>query len=159
MMVARASRDLMHEFRVAVMAQVKSWTLNDVLRCNSSPVYTGLANLAPEQALAKSEFHIALETDAPHPLTFDSPDAPDFCKRAQFIVSPDNKILGFEVSPSAAETLDLAELMQQADQFTFSGGKDTSTGTIYFTAQSKDEKIQYTMQGRLPILVRVKYLY
>jgi hypothetical protein len=161
MLVARASRDLMHEFRLAVIEQVKSWTLDDVLRCNGSPVYTVFANLTPEQALTKSGFDISPETEDPHPLTFHSPDAPDFCKRARFIVSPDNKILGFEVLPSAAETLDLSELVQQADRFDFSGGKDANTGSPYFTAESKDKKIliQYTMQGRLPVLVRVKYLY
>lgn len=77
------------------------------------------------------------------------------------MVSPENKIFGFEVLPAGAETLDLAELMQQADQFDFSGGKDASTGEPFFTAETKSKKIviQYTLQGRIPRLVAVKYLY
>ena len=54
-------------------------------------------------------------------------------------MSPENKILGFEVLPAGAETLDLAELMQQADQFDFSGGKDANTGEPYFTAEARQE--------------------
>jgi len=159
MLVSRASRDLMHEFRLAVAGEVKSWTLDDILRCTSSPAYTAYANLTAQEALAKPEFAVAREADASNQLTFDPPDAPDFCKRAQLVVSQDNKIIGFEVLP-AADTLDVGELIQQADQFDFAGGKD-ATNKPYFTAERKDKKllIEYNMQGRMPILTRVRYLY
>jgi len=160
MLVSEASRSLMHEFRLAVAAQVKSRSFSDILSCSNSPVYAAFANLTAAEALTRPEFEVARETDAPNELTFDSPNAPDFCKRAQLVVGEDNKIVGFEVLPSAADTLDVGELIQQADQFDFTGGKD-ATNKPYFTAERKDKKlvIEYSMQGRVPILTRVRYLY
>jgi hypothetical protein len=160
MLVSRASRDLMHEFRLAVAGEVKSWTLDDILLCTGSPAYTGYANLTAQEAITKPEFAVAREADASNQLTFDPPNAPDFCKRAQLVVSQDNKIIGFEVLPAAADTLDVGELIQQADQFDFAGGRD-ATNKPYFTAERKDKKllIEYNMQGRMPILTRVRYLY
>jgi hypothetical protein len=54
----------------------------------------------------------------------------------------------------------VGELIQQADQFDFAGGKD-ATNKPYFTAERKDKKIliEYNMQGRIPVLTRVRYLY
>ena len=51
--------------------------------------------------------------------------------------------------------------MLHANQFNFSGEKNSDTGDVYFTAQSKDGRlrIEYSMQGRLPILTRVEYLF
>jgi len=48
--------------------------------------------------------------------------------------------------------VELAEIIEQADRFEFSGGKDPDTGVTNFTAQSKDKKIliAYQMQGRCP---------
>ena len=160
MLVSEASRSLMHEFRLAVAAQVKSRNFDDILSCSNSPVYAAFANLTAAEALTRPEFEVARETGAPNQLTFDAPNAPDFCKRAQLVVGEDNKIVGFEVLPSAADTLDVGELIQQADQFDFAGGKD-ATDKPYFTAERKDKKlvIEYSMQGRVPILTRVRYLY
>jgi hypothetical protein len=161
MLVSYASRSLVRDFRLTVSQEIKSWSLEDVLRCSDSAAYTAFANLTPEEALTKSGSDAARENDATHRFAIGAPDAPDFCKRAQLVVSAENKILGFEVLPAGAETLDLAELMQQADQFDFSGGKDAKTGEPFFTAETKSKKIviQYTLQGRMPRLVTVKYLY
>ena len=161
MLVSYASRSLVHDLRLTVAQEVKSWTLDDVLRCSNSTAYTAFANLTPEEALTKSGSDAVHEKDGAHPFTIGAPGAPDFCKRAELMVSPENKILGFEVLPAGAETLDLGELMQQADQFDFSGGKDANTGEPFFTAEAKSKKIviQYTLQGRMPRLVNVKYLY
>jgi hypothetical protein len=160
MLVSEASKSLMHEFRMAVAAEVKSRSLNDILSCSISPVYAAFANLTAAEAVTNPEFEGTRETGAPNQLTFDAPNAPDFCKRAQLVVGEDDKIVGFEVLPSAADTLDVGELIQQADQFDFAGGKDTANKP-FFTAQSKDKKllIEYSMQGRMPILTRVRYLY
>jgi len=161
MLVSYASRSLIHDLRLTVAQEVKSWTLDDVLRCSNSAAYTAFANLTPEEALTKSGADAVHEKDGAHQFTIGAPGAPDFCRRAHLAVSPENKILGFEVLPAGAETLDLAELMQQADQFDFSGGKDATTGEPFFTAEAKSKKIviQYTLQGRMPRLVNVKYLY
>jgi hypothetical protein len=160
MLVSEASRSLMHEFRMAVAAEIKSRTLDDILSCSNSPVYTAFANLTAAEVLIKPEFAVAREIGAPDQLTFDPPNAPDFCKRARLVVSQDNKIVGFEVLPAAADTLDVGELIQQADQFDFAGGKDAANKP-YFTAERKDKKIliEYNMQGRMPVLTRVRYLY
>jgi hypothetical protein len=160
MLVARASRDLIHDFRLAVEEQVKKWTLNDVLSCASSPAYAAFAHLTSEQALAETEFKVVRKANTSN-LSMDSPNAPDFCKRAELVVGPDNRILGFEVLPTAAQTLELADIIEQADRFDFSGGKDPDTGETNFFALSKDKKllIEYQLQGRVPILVRVRYLY
>ncbi len=160
MLVSRASKDLMHEFRLAVEAQVKKWTLDDLLICANSPAYVGFAQLTVEQTLAETESKVSRKADS-RDLILDSPNAPDFCKRAELVVTPDNRILGFEVWPTAAQTLELAEIIEQADRFDFSGEKDPTTKEAYFTVQSKDKKIliEYRLQGRLPILVRVRYLY
>lgn len=161
MLVSYASRSLVHDLRLTVAQEVKSWTLDDVLRCSGSAAYTAFANLTPEEALTKSGSEAGRESDAAHRFTVGAPDAPDFCKSAQLVVSPENKILGFEVLPAGAETLDLGELMQQADQFDFRGGKDAKTGEPFFTAEAKSKKIviEYTLQGRMPRLIDVKYLY
>jgi hypothetical protein len=161
MLVSYASRSLIRDFRLAVSQEIKRWGLEDVLRCSDSAAYLAFANLTPEEALTKSGSDGARENDAAHRLMISAPDAPDFCKRAQLVVSPANKILGFEVLPSGAETLDMGELIRQADQFDFSGGKDARTGEPFFTAEAKTKKIviQYTLQGRTPRLVNVKYLY
>jgi len=83
-------------------------------------------------------FQVARNIDAPNRLTLNSANAPDFCKQAQLVISAEGKIEGFEVLPAAAETLDLSELLRNADDFDFSGGKDPGSGKPYFIAQSKD---------------------
>lgn len=150
----------MHEFRMAVARQIKSQTLDDLLQCRTSAAYAAFAHLTPAEALKELESSVAPNAGARSELMFDSANAPDFCKRAQFLIGPDGKIDGFEVVPSGADTLDLSELLQNADRFDFSGGKDAS-GKPYFIAESKDKtfRIEYTLQGRVPILTRVRYLY
>lgn len=161
MMVSYASRSLVHDLRLTVAQEIKSWTLDEVLQCSTTAAFAAFANLTPQEAVTKSESTGVTEEDGAQPFTIGVPGAPDFCKRAQLVVSPQNKILGFEVLPAGAETLDLGELMKQADQFDFSGGKDANTGEPFFTAEAKSKKIviEYTLQGRMPRLVEVKYLY
>jgi hypothetical protein len=161
MLVARASRALIRDFRLTVAEDVKSWTLEDVQSCRGTPAYALFANRTPEEVLAESEFSVAPAADISDPLTLDVPMAPDFCKRARLIVGPENKVLGFEVLPAGTQTLDVAEIMLHANQFDFSGEKNSDTGNVSFTAQSKDRKlrIEYSTQGRLPILTRVEYLF
>jgi hypothetical protein len=158
MLVALATRELMHEFRMTVAEQIKSLTLDDLLQCESSPAYAGLAHLTPAEALSNSESKAAPHSDG---LTFAFANAPDFCKSAHLVMGSDGKIAGFEVLPFGAETLDLSELLQNGERFDFSGGKDPNSGKPYFIAESKDKKIriEYTLQGRVPILNRVRYLY
>jgi len=160
MLVGLATRELMHEFRMAVAREIKSQTLDDLLRCPASPVYASFAHLTPAEALNNPQFNVARVTDSRSDLTFDFANAPDFCKRVQLLIGPDGKIEGFEVVPSGGSTLDLSELLQNADRFDFRGGKD-SGGKPYFIAESKDKKIriEYTLQGRMPLLTRVRYLY
>jgi hypothetical protein len=146
---------------MTVANEIKSLTLDDLLQCGSSTVYAGFAHLTPAAALSTPGFQVARDSDAPNRLTLNSANAPDFCKQAQLVISSEGKIEGFEVLPAAAETLDLSELLRNADDFDFSGGKDPGSGKPYFIAQSKDSKIriEYTLQGRMPILTRVRYLY
>jgi hypothetical protein len=161
MLVALATRELMHEFRMTVANEIKSRTLDDLLQCGSSTVYAGFAHLTPAVALSTPGFQVARDSDAPNRLTLNSANAPDFCKQAQLVIGPEGKIEAFEILPSGADTLDLSELLRNADDFDFSGGKDPASGNPYFIAQSKDKKIriEYTLQGRVPILTRVRYLY
>jgi hypothetical protein len=101
------------------------------------------------------------KADTPNRLTVSSQDVPDFCRRAQLVVGPDNKILGFEVRTSRAETLDVGDVLEQADQFEFTSGKDAQSQKVYFNARAKDKKIliEYDMQGRQSILSCVSYFY
>lgn len=47
MLVALASRELVHEFRMTVVNEIKSLTLDDLLQCGSSTVYAGFGRLTP----------------------------------------------------------------------------------------------------------------
>lgn len=160
MLVARASRDLIRDFRLEVAQQIKQLTLDDILSCSNSPSYAVFSHLTPEEALAKSDSDVTRIANAPNRLAVDPPGAPDFCKQAQLVLGPDNKIFAFEVFPPRSETLELPDLIRDADQFDFASGKDV-TGKVYFNAESKDKKltIHFDMEGRRSILASVEYLY
>lgn len=161
--IVAATKDLMDELRVDMESRVKRWSIEDILGCDNSSAYQAFAFATPEEALAKKVASSDVDrlASTPDPLAVSSTDVPDFCRRAQLVVGPDNKILGFEVRTSEAETLDLGNVLEQANQFEFEGYKDPQSEKVYFTARSKDKKIliEYRMQGRQPILLRVSYFY
>ena len=161
--VDHATRDLIAEFRQLIEGQTKKWTLDDILMCSVSPGLATFANLTAEQALAlaKSGSGVSRIAGSPDRLTLDSPAAPEFCKRAELVVSPENKIVAFEVPASLSDSLDVSEVLQQADRFDFAGGKNTDSNQVYFNAQSKDKKIliQFEVQGHKPVLSSVRYSY
>jgi len=161
--VDHATRDLIAEFRQQIEGQAKKWTLNDILMCSVSPDLAVFANLTAEQALAlsKSGSGVSRIAGSPDRLTLDSPEAPDFCRQAQLVVGPDNRIVAFDVPASLADSLDLTEVLQQADRFDFAGGKDTDSNQVYFNAQSKDKKIliRFEVQGHKSVLLWVRYSY
>jgi hypothetical protein len=142
-------------------SQVRRWTIEDIFRCRDAAAYQNFAFATPEEALAKAALDVNRGAGGSDRLTVSSPDVPDFCRRVHLIVGPDNKILGFEVQTSHAETLDVGDVLEQADQFEFASTKDEQSQKVHFTAQTKDKKVQieYDMQGRQSILSRVRYLY
>jgi len=89
------------------------------------------------------------------------PGAPDFCRRAQLLIGAGNKIDGFEVLAGPSDTLDVADILEQADHYDFTSGKDPQTQKVFFTARSKDRKIviQFDVQGHRTIFSRVTYFY
>ena len=161
--VDHATKELIAEFRQQIEGQTKKWTLNDILICSISPDLAAFANLTAEQALAlaKSGSDVSRIAGSPDRLTLDSPAAPEFCKRAQLVVSPNNRIVAFEVPASLADSLDLTEVLQEADRFDFAGGKDTDSDQVYFNAQSKDKKIliRFEVLGHKSVLSWVRYSY
>ncbi|MGA2337186.1 MAG: hypothetical protein WA383_17455 [Terriglobales bacterium] len=159
--VDHATRELIAEFRQRIEGQTKKWALNDILMCSVSPDLAAFANLTAEQALAKSGSGVSRIAGSPDRLTLDSPEAPDFCRQAQLVVGPDNRIVAFDVPASLADSLDLTEVLQQADRFDFAGGKDTDSNQVYFNAQSKDKKIliRFEVQGHKSVLSWVRYSY
>ena len=110
--------------------------------CGVSPKFAAFAHLTAEEALAKSESGVSRIAGSRDRLTLNPPVAPDFCKQAQLVVSPDNRIVAFEVQASLADSLEVTEVLQQVDRFDFAGGKDTDSDQVYFSAQSKDKKIR-----------------
>ena len=159
--VDHATRELIAEFRQRIEGQTKKWALNDILMCSVSPDLAAFANLTAEQALAKSGSGVSRIAGSPDRLTLDSPEAPDFCRQAQLVVGPDNRIVAFDVPASLADSLDLTEVLQQADRFDFAGGKDTDSNQVYFNAQSKVKKIliRFEVQGHKSVLSWVRYSY
>ena len=159
--VDHATKDLISELREQIEEQTKKWTLNDILTCSASPDLAAFANLTAELALTKSGSGVSRIAGSPDRLTVNAPAAPEFCKRAQLVVSPNNKIVAFEVPASQAGSLDVSEVLQQADRFDFASGKNTDGNQVYFSAQSKDKKIliQFEVQGHKPVLSRVRYTY
>jgi hypothetical protein len=159
--VRGATKDLIEELRQQMEEQVKRWSLNDILLCSVTPVYAGFAHLSPEEALAKSNSGSAKVSGAPEDLILTSPDAPAFCKRAEFLLNPERRIIGFKVCASRADDLDVGEVLQRADQFDFAGAKYSGSDQVYFNAQSKDRKIliQFNVDGHRSILSLVSFFY
>ncbi|HXA76551.1 MAG TPA: hypothetical protein VNV41_05410 [Candidatus Acidoferrales bacterium] len=159
--VSGATKDLIEELRNQMEGQTKRWILNDILLCGVTPVYAGFAHLSPEEALAKNDSGTEKVYGTRDRLTLISSDAPDFCKRAEFVFGADHRIVGFEVNPSKADDLDIKEILERADRFDFISGKYANDDRVYFIAQSKDKKIaiQFDVEGRRPVLTRVSFSY
>jgi hypothetical protein len=159
--VVGATKDLIDELRQQMEGQTKKWSLADILTCSVTPVYAGFAHLTPEEALAKPDSGTGKVFGTPDHLMSTSPDAPDFCKRAEFVFSPDHRIIGFEVFASQADNLDVNEVLQRADRFDFTSGKYANGDQVYFSAQSKDRKmlVQFEVDGHRLVLSRVSYFY
>jgi len=159
--VSGASKDLIYGLRQQMEGQVKKWSLNDLLMCSVTPAYAGFAHLTPEEAFAKFDSGIGKVSGTPDHLMLTSPDAPEFCKRAQFVFDPEHRIIGFEVFASRADDLDIGDVLQRADRFDFTGGKYASGDQVYFSAQSKDKRIliQFNVEGHRSVLSRVSYFY
>jgi hypothetical protein len=156
-----ATKDLIGELREQMESQTKKWSLNEIMMCSVAPIYAGFAHLTPDQALAKSGPGTGNVSGAPDHLVFTSPEAPDFCKRAQFLFGSEHKIVGFQVFASRSDDMDINEVLQRADRFDFTGGKYASGDQVYFSAQSKDKKIliQFDVEGHRSVLSRVSYFY
>jgi hypothetical protein len=159
--VDHATSELIAEFRGQIEEQTRKWTLNDILMCGVNPELGAFAHLTAEEALARSASGVGRIAGSVDRLTLNSPIAPDFCKQAQLVVSPDNRIVAFEVLATQADSLEVTEVLQQADRFDFAGGKDTDGDQVYFSAQSKDKKIliRFEVQGHRSVLSRVRYSY
>jgi len=159
--VDHATKELIAELREQIEQQMKKWTLDDILMCSVTPELAVFAHLTAEQALAKSESGVSRIADSSDRLMLNSPVAPEFCKRAQLVVGPDNRIVAFEVLTSLADSLDVTEVLGQADRFDFAGGKDTDSDQVYFSAQSKDKKIliRFEVRGHKSVLSWVRYSY
>jgi hypothetical protein len=162
--VGPASRDLIRDLRVAVAAQIKRWTFEQVLQCSVTPVYADFAHLTAEQALAKAgggEFEVSQIPDAPDRLALSSRSAPEFCKTAQLLIDADHGIFGFDVLPAAADTLDVDDILQHSAEFDFTGGQEVGSDRTYFAAERRDKKllIKYYMENRRPVLTEVRFLY
>jgi hypothetical protein len=159
--VKSAAKDLLTELREQMEAQVKRWTLNDIFMCSVTPVYAGFAHLTSDEAIAKSSSGNGKASLTSDRLMFTSPDAPSFCQHAQFLFSADHRIIGFEVSATQAEDLQIGDVLQQADRFDFTGGKYAEGDKVYFNVQSKDKKIRilYNIEGPRTVLSQVSFFY
>jgi hypothetical protein len=141
--------------------QVKKWTLDQVLECNHTTAYAGYAFLTPDQALAEGAGKVERVPNVTDRLIINSPDVPEFCRRAGLIVGPQNKITGYEVITSEDQALDVADVLEKADQFDFASGKYSNSETSFFTAHRKNDKltIEFRIEGHRTILSRVTYYY
>jgi len=157
-----ATKDLIGELKDQMLAQVKNWSLNDLLMCSVTPVYTTFGGMTPEEALQTGTNGVArVVVDKSNRLSLVSPTAPEFCRNAQLIVGANNKITGFEVSASRGDDLDINEVLQHADLFDFTGGKYSNGDQVYFSAAKKDKKmlIHFDVQGHRSVLSSVTYYY
>ncbi|MGB9069300.1 MAG: hypothetical protein WCC21_12095 [Candidatus Acidiferrales bacterium] len=159
--VSGATRALIDELRGDLEAETKKWALDDIFRCSTSQADQLLAFLTRDAALAKPGSGVRTIDDVPNRLTVNSPDAPDFCRWAQLVIGTDNRITQFEVLALPSDALEVADVLEQADHFDFTSGKDPRTQKVYFTARSKNGKvlIQFDIEGRQAILSRVSYFY
>jgi len=156
-----ATKDLITELRERIEDQTKRWSLADVLMCGAAPQLTRFAHMTAEIALSRPESGLSRIAGSPDRLAFSSAEAPDFCKQAQLVLGPDGRVNAFEVVASKADSMDLNEVVQQADQFDFSGGKYPDRDQTYFSVLSKDKKvlIQFEVQGHRSVLSRVRYFF
>lgn len=157
--VTGATKDLILELRHQMEAQVKTWTLDQILECNHTIPYTGFAFLTVDQALSRGSVErVPNVTDR---LIVNSSDVPEFCRRAGLIVGKSSKISGYEVITYGDENLDVADVLAKADQFDFSSGKYANTDQIFFSARMKTGNvlIEFRIEGRRPVLSRVTYFY
>jgi hypothetical protein len=159
--VSSATKSLIDELRGELEVETRKWSLDDVLRCSGASAYQSLAFLTPDAALDRNGSGVRRNDDDFNRLDVSSPGAPDFCRRAQLVVAANNKISGFEVVASPSDALDVADILEQADRFLFTSGKDPRTQQAYFIAQTRDKKvlIQFAVQGRRTVLSRVIYSY
>jgi hypothetical protein len=155
-----ATKDLIAELKELMTAQVRRWTLNDLLMCGVTPVYKSFDHMSVEEAV-KSAILVSRIADKPDRLRLQSAAAPDFCRNAQLMVGADDKIVGFEVLASMADDLDVDEILQSADRFDFTGGKYSNGDRVYFSAESKDRKmlIRFDVQNHRSVLTSVSYYY
>jgi hypothetical protein len=111
--------------------------------------------------LAIPELGVSRIANAPDRLKINPHSAPAFCSRAELVVGRDRKIDGYEVVASPSDVLDVADVLERADQFQFASGKDPRTNAVTFTARSMDGKvlIQFEVQGHRTVLSRVSYSY
>jgi hypothetical protein len=159
--MGNATRALIDELRSELEVETKKWTLDDVFRCSATPAYQSFAFVTRDAALAKAGSGVRAIDDAPNRLNVNSHDAPDFCKRAQLVIGVDNRIARFDVVALQSDGLDVADILEQADHFDFSSGKDPRTQRVFFTARTKDKKvlIQFDVQGHRTVLSSVGYFY
>lgn len=155
--VRAATQDLIGELREQMQEDTTKWTLNDILMCSVTPVYADFAQLTRRDALAKSGGKVS---GTPDHLMLDSPDAPNFCKHAEFVFGPDRRIVGFVVTASRGDSLDVNEVLTRAERFDFTSGAYAS-GQAYFSAESKDGKmiVLFGVDGHRLVLSRVSYFY
>jgi hypothetical protein len=159
--VAGGTKALIEELRSDMEAESKKWTVEDIFSCAGTPAYQAFAFLTPEAALKTSGAGVSRIDGAPTRLEVSSNSAPDFCRRARLVIRQDNKIEGFEVLATASDVLDVGEILEQADRYDFTSGRDPQTQRVYFTARSKDKNVffEFEIQGRRPVLSRVVYSY
>jgi len=159
--VGGATRALIDELRSEMEVETKKWTLAEVFRCSAAPAFQPFAFLSRDAVLDKPGMGVRMMEDATDRLSANPPDAPDFCRRAQLVVGADGKISRYEVVASPSDALDVADVLEQADQFDFSSGKDPRTQKVYFSARSRNKKvlIQFDVQGHRTVLSKVSYFY
>jgi hypothetical protein len=152
-----ATKDLIGELREQMEQDTTKWTLNDILVCSVTPAYMDFAQLTPEEALAKPGGRVS---GTPDHLILSSPDAPNFCKRAELVLGAGHRIAGFAVTASREDSMDVNEVLTHAERFDFSSGRFTS-GQAYFSAETKDGKIivLFSVDGHRLLLSRVSYFY
>jgi hypothetical protein len=70
-------------------------------------------------------------------------------------------VTGFEVVASESDTLDVADILEKAEEYEYSGLMDPVSQKRYFTAQTRDKKllIQFEIQGHRTVLSHVEYSY
>jgi hypothetical protein len=155
--VRGATKDLIGELRQQMEQDTTKSTLNDILACSVTPAYADFAQLSPEDALARSGGKVF---GTPERLTLSSPAAPNFCKRAEFVFGPDHRIVGYAVTASREDGMDVNEVLTHAERFDFTSGR-YSSGQAYFSAQSKDGRliVLFSVDGHRLLLARVSFFY